>query len=715
MGLEAGGAMRKSNKIMAGIVLLLFVLFLSSESAYAEQPETDSVDLMAVPKLSEEIATVSGNVPKAGIDNAVVLACEAMNLAAEVRVEDTGKEEIVITGVVDGAIALAEEIKIPEGVTGIEGGFRSSTSIKRVEIPSTVRYIGNEIFSYSALEDVIVKEGDGSLILGNKVFYGCNQLRNAYLPDRLVEWGDSTFVGVKEMETFIIPKDITSIPPQTFMDCTKLREIMIPETVTEIGVFAFYNCDSLTSATIPSKVIKIGQSIFEECDSLESAVIECDFDAVEAYGREYFPSMFSGCDSLRYVTFSQPFTNLPSHIFYRCKSLEEITIPEGVKTIGTGAFMESGIKRVIIPEGVTHITSSAFENCYQLEQVTLPDSIEIINNNAFRNSYPHKRLDLSDCSLKTIGIQAFMGTGIEEAILPDSVDYIGNNAFAGCKNMKKINIPKGLKRLLSGAFCFIGVTDDSVLENTELILSKDIEHIGGNAFWGWDNLKNIDFSKANNLEEIGGYLFTNESMPIDLDSLKIPVCLLNGRVDIQDAAFSGLSCANLTIGMEMETPDSAAMKEYRDIICNSGISKLKSMGVNTDRLVSLEGSLNGENFDIIALQYQHLIANEYFNQYVSLDNDSFWEKSFLDGEAKSYTLSYGSTPIGSYACDNFYDLCLDLVQSGNIALLDSEVKPKVDELCGRLYDSVADLSSELPKGISDISITDTRGEKKGGE
>ena len=55
-----------------------------------------------------------------------------------------------------------------------------------------------------------------------------------------------------------------------------------------------------------------------------------------------------------------------------------ITIPEGVTTIGATAFRGcSALTQVEIPEGVTTIGAHAFGGCKSLTHVTIPDGVTI--------------------------------------------------------------------------------------------------------------------------------------------------------------------------------------------------------------------------------------------------------------------------------------------------------------------------------------------------
>ena len=68
-----------------------------------------------------------------------------------------------------------------------------------------------------------------------------------------------------------------------------------------------------------------------------------------------------------------------------------ITIPaqidgKTVRHLGTAAFEDSSLTRVVIPPGIDCIQARTFANCHNLEEIMVPDSVEYIWPNAFNGS-----------------------------------------------------------------------------------------------------------------------------------------------------------------------------------------------------------------------------------------------------------------------------------------------------------------------------------------
>ena len=92
-------------------------------------------------------------------------------------------------------------------------------------------------------------------------------------------------------------------------------------------------------------------------------------------------------------------------------------------------WKNSGVKRIIIGDGVTTIGNSAFSECRSLTSVTIPNSVTTIGDDAF----------IACSSLTSVTI-------------PNSVTTIGLEAFIGCTNLQKVHIGKSVKAIGEYAF-----------------------------------------------------------------------------------------------------------------------------------------------------------------------------------------------------------------------------------------------------------------------
>ena len=137
-------------------------------------------------------------------------------------------------------------VKLPATMTAIPEHMFWASGIKSIDIPSTVKSIGENAFrNCDALTSIVIP--DGVETLGNYVFFDCNNLLSA-----------------------TIGEGVTTIPYCAFDDDYALSVVSLPSTLTAIGERAFNTCRSLTSITIPENVTSIASQAFTECDKLTS-------------------------------------------------------------------------------------------------------------------------------------------------------------------------------------------------------------------------------------------------------------------------------------------------------------------------------------------------------------------------------------------------------------------------------------------------------------
>lgn len=97
---------------------------------------------------------------------------------------------------------------------------------------------------------------------------------------------------------------------------------------------------------------------------------------------------FFKCSNLRKIYFGDSVEEIGQEAFYdSCRNLDELQLPVGLRTIGMLAFGFSGITSIkmpelTIPEGIESLGAGEFYN-WEPEKVTLPATIKKIKSNAF--------------------------------------------------------------------------------------------------------------------------------------------------------------------------------------------------------------------------------------------------------------------------------------------------------------------------------------------
>lgn len=71
-------------------------------------------------------------------------------------------------------------------------------------------------------------------------------------------------------------------------------------------------------------------------------------------------------------------------VFWDCKSIEKITIPDSVIEIGDRAFQSCrNLKAIVIPSSVHKIGNKVFSDCYRLENITISNTLSEVGKKLF--------------------------------------------------------------------------------------------------------------------------------------------------------------------------------------------------------------------------------------------------------------------------------------------------------------------------------------------
>ena len=120
--------------------------------------------------------------------------------------------------------------------------------------------------------------------------------------------------------------------------CLTLKEVVIPKGIC-IGYYSFSGCSNLTTINLQDAGSLVGGA-FDGCSSLNNVVL---------------PSV----------------PVLPFYFFRNCTGLRDVSIPQGVRSLGEGAFEGcTGLMELMIPSSVDSIVGDAFKNCRNLKKIT---------------------------------------------------------------------------------------------------------------------------------------------------------------------------------------------------------------------------------------------------------------------------------------------------------------------------------------------------------
>ena len=245
---------------------------------------------------------------------------------------------------------------------------------------------------------------------------------------------------------------VTAIGEEAFYSSEPLETIVIPDTVTHIGSYAFDGCANLKAVEMSSNLVYIGDGAFEGCDSLELT--------------KYDNALYLG-------SADSPYTILMRAADY---GLESCNVHENTKIIYDYAFYECyDVNEITIPNGIRHVGSYAFDECYDLFP-TYSDYENVYYLGNDENPYlvlvsPKVKRDITSITIhentEIIAPGAFLGCeSLTSITLPDNIRVIGQYAFEGCAKLTSVTLPKSQWRVVNGesvsVLLFINTEDSDV-------------------------------------------------------------------------------------------------------------------------------------------------------------------------------------------------------------------------------------------------------------
>ena len=195
-----------------------------------------------------------------------------------------------------------------------------------VEIPSGVSKIAVGAFALSPAKQVVIPEGvtelEGNYCGGGAsgifgAFDSCYYLESVQLPNTLKIIGDCAFSYCEHLKRITIPDHVTHIHTCAFADCSSLEELNFPSGLQVVGDYAFQRCTALKKVLIENPECKIGKCAFHSSGVVEAAI-------PARYG---LYSIFQDCTQLRKVTLTaEPLTKIiPSSWTIDCNGKKAIT------------------------------------------------------------------------------------------------------------------------------------------------------------------------------------------------------------------------------------------------------------------------------------------------------------------------------------------------------------------------------------------------------
>ncbi|MBE6756298.1 MAG: leucine-rich repeat domain-containing protein [Ruminococcaceae bacterium] len=405
------------------------------------------------------------------------------------------------------------------------------------------------------------------------------------------------------IENVVLPETVTYLSEYVFGGCESLKSVKAPG-VTKIDHDAFYGCGSLENAEFSDRLYYIGRYAFEETTNLKK--IETGTNEVAyLHDKAFYKSGISEFD------FSDKLTSIPAYCFSNSE-ISEAVIPEGLESIGTGAFSDcKKLTKVEFSDSLKEVGERAFYGCELLDgTLYLDKNLVSVGKEAFSGTnFTELYYNIVDCEVlydwdwDDYKLRAFENTcfekiiigndvmvipagafenqnKIESIVIPDSVEIIEEEAFRNCSSLENLSLPDSVTEIGHGAFkgC-ISLTEFTVPKSTKRLGYRPIPETVTTVYF---NAENCEFYNINS-DKDGGYLsiFVNKNIN--------NVILGNTVKRIPDYFFSGYDYEKTLI-----IPDSVTeIGKYA--FKNSSV---KSLALPQNLISIEEGTFSGSDIEL---------------------------------------------------------------------------------------------------------------------
>lgn len=304
---------------------------------------------------------------------------------------------------------LSQEISVtlPSTITAIEEMAFRNRSVRSINLPDALEYIGGGAFLgsdkinfrlsnnhpyFATINGSLYNKSNKELL---KYVESDESSNDVIVPEGILSIGSYAFadMSIHYRANIILPQTLKKIGDYAFWSFQDSEgELIVPASVSEIGEYAFANANMKVSlalcselATIPERAFCGIYGPFALLGTPRIMSAPTSIKIIEAYA-------FNDCDSLPIDALNNLLMNVETIGPYAFSSIngeggcyfDPVVISGTCKVIGEGAFYNNFlVGGITIGEGVERIESKAFAKCNYEGSIYLPASLTYIALDAF--------------------------------------------------------------------------------------------------------------------------------------------------------------------------------------------------------------------------------------------------------------------------------------------------------------------------------------------
>ncbi len=357
------------------------------------------------------------------------------------------------------------------------------------------------------------------------------------------------------------------------------------------------------------------------------------------------------------------------------RSLDSIVFPKTLRFIESFAFVNTGVRAAVLPEGFERIGDRVFNNA-PFSKITLPSTIKEVGQ-IF--STENMRRVTSPREVHIASLDAWCRAKISMNV----ADY---HLYVGDKEISEVEIPEGVTD--------IGFNFNNCVSITSVKVPVSLQSICDSAFMRASSLKTVTFAENSNLKTVGLRAF------IGCGYLN-PIVFPEGLTEIKDYAFEQCTCERISIPTTLKKVGKDAWGEARAIQVPDLLTWL-----NLDLIYTEDHKLNKHRLFVGEEELKKLTVPED----ATVKNNAFRHISSLE----EVVFPAGcKTDIGDYAfsyCVNLKSISIlcDMKRIGERAFTHSDASLKNIAIMGKL-DTIcpeAFYVGNLPNNVLNVYTSD---------